>query len=891
METSLQDTDVTTPAGDSVGKDGNDPLGRGMRLGRYLVLTRLGSGAMGVVYAAYDPELDRKVALKLLHSTRRDGADEERRASLIREAQALARLSHPNVVTVHDVGTIDHQVWIAMEFVPGQTLRQWAEQRPRSWAEVLDVMQQAGRGLGAAHSADLLHRDFKPDNAMIDPDGRVRVMDFGLAARPHRETTGTRDTTEGLDLDMRSELASLALRSDGDGRVRGTPAYMSPEQLAQSETDARSDQFAFCVSLWELLHAQRPFSGETMMALVAAVLNHDITPPPRSSKVPAWLRRICQRGLSRERDDRFENMDALLEALERGRARARHRWLALGLVGVLAASAGAFGLRQHQRLEREAQCVAAGAAIDEVWNDARRDEVRVHLLATEASFAGTTAHKVMPWIDQQASGWRDAQTEACRNNIVESIWDDELLDRSRWCLTHRRDELNSLVTALLDVDRTSIRHAIPAVFGLDRVSECIDASTLRRLPPPPAVELRDSSLELQRELLHAAAALGQEKQQASIPTIERLRERARSSGWPPLLAMALSLESRLLARLGRYDDAERIGVSAYIEAGRAQDWHTAAVVAEELVVLVGFRQARITEGLQWAHHGEMAASLAGDPNGLREASRLIATGIADRRVDRTEQTRQDIERGLAIRRRVLGDDHPETARAYNALGMTLARVGRWTEAQEHYIRSHELIVQVYGEDHPRVAVALNNLCISERKTGAHDAARTHCNRALALWEAAFDADHPSIAIGLTNLADVLRASDQLAEAQGLHQRARDIRERTLGTDHPYYAQSLSKLGELLLVRGELEPALAQLEAAMAIYETHADVQDNERSAAFWLAQALVRSGGDRERAVALVREAHRTFVAPSMGEIVDRQEIETWLREHDAPEPAVDPNP
>jgi len=222
---------------------GSEPvrIETGAVVGRYVVLQQLGVGGMGVVHACYDPELDRKVALKVLRSDTVDGVA---RARLLREAQALAKLSHPNVVAIHDVGTVGEHVWLAIELVDGQTLRQWLE-TPRRWREVLEVMGAAGHGLAAAHVAGLSHRDFKPDNVMIGRDGRARVMDFGLARASGKTTEPASDTT--LVPSVPPTWADAPVTRVG--AIVGTPRYMAPEQLrgGRSVTGA-ADQFAFCVS-------------------------------------------------------------------------------------------------------------------------------------------------------------------------------------------------------------------------------------------------------------------------------------------------------------------------------------------------------------------------------------------------------------------------------------------------------------------------------------------------------------------------------------------------------------------------------------------------------------------------------------------------------------------
>ncbi len=303
----------------------------GDTLGRYVVREWLGEGGMGVVYAAEDPQLGRRVALKLLKQSREGAAGDEARARLLREAQAMARLSHPNVLPVFDLGTTaDGQVFLALELVQGPTLAGWLGERERPWREVLELFLAAGRGLAAAHRAGLVHRDFKPANVLVGADGRPRVTDFGLV-RQAREAEGTEPDTSTA-----TEDATLTRA----GAVAGTPAYMAPEQHAGHTVDARADQFSFCIALSEALQGQRPFDegapGEARWHVRA-------TAPAR---MPRHLREALSRGLSLNPGARFDSMDALLEALSRPEAlRPRRRWLALGLAATLGLGATGVALR------------------------------------------------------------------------------------------------------------------------------------------------------------------------------------------------------------------------------------------------------------------------------------------------------------------------------------------------------------------------------------------------------------------------------------------------------------------------------------------------------------------------------------------------------------------
>jgi eukaryotic-like serine/threonine-protein kinase len=318
------------------GLEAGDPL----RVGRYSVLRRLGRGGMSTVFRAYDPELDRQIALKLLTSW--DEADTEGPARLVREARAMAKITHPNVAAVYDVGLVDDGVFIAMELIEGPTLETWTRATARPWTEVLRMYLLAGRGLAAAHDAGLVHRDFKPDNVMVGLDERPRVLDFGLA-RPAASddedelllpdessipmssgppapwvdaASSGLDRTLGASLGPQSASVSgsfdLQISITRTGIVTGTPAYMAPEQHLGEAGGPASDQFAFCVSLWEALYRQRPFAGDNFFEVADAIVEGRLVAPPGHVRVPGWITNLLERGLASEPEHRHPSMRSLL---------------------------------------------------------------------------------------------------------------------------------------------------------------------------------------------------------------------------------------------------------------------------------------------------------------------------------------------------------------------------------------------------------------------------------------------------------------------------------------------------------------------------------------------------------------------------------------------------
>ncbi len=364
-------------------------------IGRFRVLSPLGAGGMSVVYGAYDERLDRRVAVKLL----KGGGSPDSQARLLREAQAMARLSHPNVVAVHEAGLWGEQVYIAMEFVKGQDLRAWLVQAPRAWPEVVEVFRAAGHGLAAAHQAGLVHRDFKPANVLLGDDGRVRVVDFGLVRQSDEPAPVPSDSLTSAA--MPTGGAGMHTTLTATGAILGTPAYMSPEQHQGRPADARSDQFSFCVALHEGLYGALPFAGDSLPLLADAVLAGRVRPVPEDSRVPAWLRAIVLRGLSQDPAARWPSMDELLDELGRDPDRLRRTRLRAALVISLVAATVltlAWLARSQADVARVAQQAEAAAerkrrlAEDntetaEAQRDLANQNLRKQLAATEAALA------------------------------------------------------------------------------------------------------------------------------------------------------------------------------------------------------------------------------------------------------------------------------------------------------------------------------------------------------------------------------------------------------------------------------------------------------------------------------------------------------------------------
>lgn len=492
------------------------------RLGRYEIVEPIAGGGMGFVYAAYDPELDRKVALKVVHPRRSHNPGSHSR--LIKEARALAQLDHPNVVKVHDVFSDEDQIVVVMELVNGKTLEQWEAERPRTWREVVEVYAQAGEGLAAAHELDIVHRDFKPANAIIGTDGRVRVLDFGLA-RVTKEDVG----------DSPTEVMSGAVTKTIPGTIMGTLAYAAPEQLSGGETTTISDQFSFCAALHYAIEGKRPFAGETAREIASAIQQGH---PARSGRpLPNWLRALVARGLSANREERYPSMAALLLDLERPRGwrRWRSRAFVAGSMCIAALGASA-AIRQPARAD---DCV--NGSITDVWQPTQLVRILASLDMPNIPFADDLAHKAVNTIENRAQGWTEAAHNSCLAHRAATL-SDPMFDRQTACLAERKAELGAAVQVL--TSGTTATHATEVVSGIQNAHDCLDVTRVFAIEQvPPAV--RDRVAKLRAHLQVGAALMRAGRFEEANTTIGTALADAKASQYAPVLAEAQLALGRL----------------------------------------------------------------------------------------------------------------------------------------------------------------------------------------------------------------------------------------------------------------------------------------------------------------------------------------------------------
>ncbi|MFB1482496.1 tetratricopeptide repeat protein [Corallococcus sp. RDP092CA] len=775
-------------------------LQRGTVLGRYVVIDRVGAGGMGVVLSAYDPQLDRKVALKLVHSIQGTGARElEQR--LLREAQAVARLSHPNVITVFDVGTVDGRLFMAMEFVEGRTLRQWIQEQPRTWREVLAAYQQAGQGLAAAHAAHLTHRDFKPDNVLVDRQGRVRVTDFGLARLPDSPQALPADT---LPASLTPSAGPVDLTRTGT--LMGTPAYMPPEQWQGEPGDARGDQFSFCVALYGALFGVRPFARGQPPDFSR------LQAPPRETGVPAWVRRAVVRGLSVSPADRHPSMDALLAELARDPPRRRTQ-VALG-AGALAAVA-ALTLASRSASD---PCGGAPERLAPVWSKARGEGVKQALAATGSPLAEEASDAVVRALEDYARSWEEGYVRTCQATRVRQEQPESVLALRMACLDSRLQSLGVFADVLEHADAPLVAKAAEAAQKLPRVSDCARVESLLAVVPPPegpgvAAKLSDARARLSR----AQVLLETGRYAQGLGDAQAVLAVARELAYRPLEAEALHAIGWFELRLARYAEAEQRWTEGMRAALAGRNDLLAARSEADLVFVTGYELEHADRGLE---HAAQARALLERTGPAEEVDAQIEHNLGAVAFGEglLPQAQQHFQRAAAIRERVLGADHPDTAKSLTNFARVRLRQDAPGEALALYQRVLDIQRKRLGPRHPAVADTLVLMGeVRERLEGPASVVPLY-TEALEIRSAMLGDTHLDTLRLHNHLGRLHEAMGTFALARQEHERALALTVQAFGADHVEYALSLEYLAQMEEQQGSLPEALARYAKVLALQE-------------------------------------------------------------------------
>jgi tetratricopeptide (TPR) repeat protein len=767
-------------------------LAPGTRVDRYVIEHRLGAGAMGVVHAARDPELDRPVAIKLL---RHAGDDDALRTRLYREAQALARVDHANVVSVYDVGTHDGQVFVAMEMIRGGTLRSWLA-KPRTLREIIAVLVAAGRGLAAAHAAQLVHRDFKPDNVLVGDDGIARVTDFGLA-----RGTGGDDRDETTAPDDESRAGSDPAGATGTplnstltvtGSLLGTPVYAAPEQLEGGRAGPLADQFSFCVTAYEACYGHRPFVAATLDELVRAIEDGTIKPPPAGKRVPGRIHRALLRGLAHDPDRRFGSMTELLAELDP--PRRRWPWIAAA-AGVVAIPVFLMvALREPAAVA--ARCRSADERLAGVWDPARRT-------AVTAAFAAIPGHepsgpRVVAELDGYAARWRAGWDQACTAPEQSST----LFDRQIRCLERLRSELALVGGAMAAADRNLAGKEFDLLRELTSTGKCTNPDALALQTEPPA-DQRDAADRIEQQLLVGAMALRSTRYDASRAAFESAVAESRAIGWKPFLTRALLG----LGMLERVSDHLKEAEVAMREASA-----TALAINDQQLIASTFLElgtVRINQGDVDGAAESLALSggalvAMGSAAAEYQGQFLIVMGILRSAQNRNVEAVVFLDQAIVALETSLPVDRFTLAGALTGKGQLLDMMGRRGEA--------------------RIAL----------------------DRALALYDELVGPEHQNTAGAQALLAGVLAGDHEYAEARAMIEKAYATMLRTVGADDVSAIEVEDSLASLALELGDFTTALAHLEHVREV-ATAADPRSQKVTAArLGIGVVLTRMGKPRE---------------------------------------------
>jgi tetratricopeptide (TPR) repeat protein/predicted Ser/Thr protein kinase len=829
-----------------------DEAPRLTQVGRYVLLKQLGEGGMGVVFAAYDPDLDRKVALKLLRPDARTDS-EQARARLLREAQAMARVSHPHVIPIFDVGIWGAQVFLAMELIDGGTLSDWLKGSERSWREVLEKFLAAGQGLLAAHEAGLVHRDFKPGNVLVSRNGRVCVTDFGLARQVDKPDAEPAAAEEPRPPEVEHRMLEVNLTETG--MVMGTPSYMSPEQFRSTAVDARSDQFSFCVSLYWALYRQRPFDPARLRVALAPGAGDEtpggqptkvegtprrvtsrpavIQEPPRDSKVPAWIRQAVMRGLSVSPGERFPSMKELLEALsQETRLTRRRRW-----AGVAAVSAVGLSLVGGAVYQSSQVCAGAGELMEEVWSPEARQKLEASFLATGRPFAGDMVPRVLAVLDGYASAWTQQRTEACEATRLRGVQTEELLSRREVCLERRRRDMRALVDVLQRADGPLVEKSLDAAHALPALHECADVESLdlqQRLPTDPGKRagieaLVDRVAELKVLVDTARYAVAKEKAGPLGAQVE-------STGYLPLMAELHTYQGWLKGLLGQSEEASRDLLRAAYEAEAGRADRLKVDILTRLLFLEG-EQKRFDTADNWGNLAEATLQrIGGDP--MLESVLLVNRGNMAVSRQRLPEAKALFEKAQALQQ-VLPPGHPKRARVTYQLGNVLLRMGERTRALELLLEALEQTEAAVGRLHPDTARRHTTLAWALREIGNHARALEHARSAVEIRKALFGQEHKQTTGAMAEVGQCLLGLGRYQEALEVYQETLGLQLRTLKPEDEYLQYTYDGVGQALLGLGRAREAIVPLQKAVSYASMSPDVLADS---GFALAKALWAEG-------------------------------------------------
>jgi tetratricopeptide (TPR) repeat protein len=711
----------------------------------------------------------------------------------MREAQAMARLSHPNIVGVHEVGEDGDSVYVAMEFVRGRSLDVWLEER-HPWREVVDVFVQAGRGLQAAHEAGLIHRDFKPANAIFGEDGRVKVLDFGLA-RAGEVAALAEPGAAGEGRSM------LDVRLTRTGSMMGTPAYMSPEQHLGRDITAASDQFSFFVALYEALYGGLPFPGEGLVELVAAALERPPAEPPSGADAPAWLRAVVWRGLEKDPARRFPDMAAALAALSRDPQRRRVRLAAIA--GLMLTSAGASAAIVSAGEPEVGRCEDVTARVEQVWQPERLAAAKAAFTGAGDRFGAATWTLVEPRLAAWVDGWTRVRADRCRA-LADGQLSEALHDRSVACLERQVARLDGMLKVFVAADAAAIEQAPIAVAGLPPPTACADADyLLSEVPLPEDPAARAAAARGREALEQARASIDLGRYDAALARADEVATEARAVKYDPLLALAEVVRGDALQWKQDGPGADAALTSA-LELGLASG--DDRVAAEALARRLFVRAALAGEPTRALADLGVGRALTRRVHADARLSWLLANNaaIAHERAMQFDEAGTSYEEALRAVESL--PDSAEAVIAKHNLGLLYAARTRYDKARPMLADATVAAARVFGDGHPLLVAFLEAESVAAVFSGRLREAETLSQRALEV-AASLPSPNPALVLPILETQAQIAFDRHDPAGEQLAERAHALAVASFGAEHPRTAYSSI---HTLTYRPELEQQRAEI---------------------------------------------------------------------------------
>ena len=861
----------------------------GARVGRYVIVEHIGSGGMGDVFKAYDPELDRKIALKLVHSELMDDSGSSAKARLMREAQAMAKLSHPNVVAVHDVQTVDDDVAIAMEFIDGVTLKEWLKEKKRNWSELADVFVQAGEGLQAAHEKGLIHRDFKPENVLIRKDGRVFVSDFGLVAR---RGDGQKSLESGFIRKQRSRNKKLLdTELTRSGALLGTPFYMSPEQYGgEFSVDSKTDQFSFCIVLFESLYGKRPFEGRSLEELKQKTISADSVILPRERHVPSWLRSVLLRGLSKDPSDRFDSMKEIVSVLKDCSSTNRRR-LIYTVSATLLVVLGIILLLQFYK-KQDYQCSKFKHELSDLWNPTKQKEVKNSFLNSKVDGAENNYKAVLRKLSNYSEKWANSLVEACRDTHERRLYSPEVLDLRVACLQDLKASFSILVHNLTgSIDQSTVRKAINAIDNISTINKCSNISQLKALdrmntePDSPNSKEMLTTLRNNIREIKIMYDLGNLTDGKSLT--ERVIRLSSKHLHPWIITDAYHWRAMFLEVEGKYAEA----IEALVESARL-----AGITGNMRYFLNAIRVQAWIMSVRNKKHSDALALLEyvderviGSPlvSSLDWKKIQVTKAIIQTEIGNFSEAAKNLRNAVKAFEAEYGVNNFNTAKLYHNLGYVLSKQGLYEESLTYFKKAKDATAKSQSEDHFFVGNEIVAIGSIYRQMGNFDTAVAMLKEGYKILCNSIGREHKVTIKALLEMCKTKLAIHSSDAARKCFKEVVDTEIKTSRSRSKYHLEAVIGLASCYFSKKDYQQSKKYIIEAFALSTEGPENFSLNAKAKFLLAKIQSRTRKNPSKYCSYAEQALKYHLSNehNFESIVERKAIAGWMQLNDCQQP------